>query len=400
MTSISRTHDASRAAATEDAHIAPLWRLGFRPFYLGASLFASLSMLVWIAQYAGLLAVPLLSGPLGHAHEMLFGFAFAVIAGFVLTAGRNWTGLQTPRGRLLAAIFALWAAGRVLELTPYAFASAIVNAAFPLAVAAGLAVPLIRSRNRRNYFFIAIFAAAAAADLLVHLAASDAVSVPPWLGVRVALDLVAFVIVVMGGRVIPMFTNNGVPGTQARRTVWLERASLASVLAVLAADAAGANGRSLALLLAATALAHALRFALWQPLRTLRVPIVWSLHAGYAWIPIHFALRAAAEAGWLSSALATHALTIGAIGGLTIAMMTRTARGHTGRPLRADPADTTCYALVLAAALVRVFAPLAVPSAYVAWIVVSGLLWSAAYLLYFVSYRPHLVAPRADGKAG
>ena len=223
---------------------------------------------------------------------------------------------------------------------------------------------------------------------------------PPWLGVRVALDLVAFVIAVMGGRVIPMFTNNGVPGAGARRNAWIERASLGAVLAVLAADAAGASGALLAVLLAAAAIAHGARLALWQPQRTLRVPIVWSLHAGYAWIPIHFALRAAAELAWVPPPVATHALTAGAIGGLTLAMMTRTARGHTGRPLRADRADTTCYALVLAAAIVRVFGPLALPSAYVGWIVSSGALWSIAYAVYFVSYWPHLTSARLDGKAG
>ncbi len=380
---------------------APLWRLGFRPFYLGASIYAALSIALWALQYAGLLPAPVIAGPLAHAHEMLFGFTFAVITGFLFTAVRNWTGEPTPAGGALAAIFTLWMAGRALAFVPaLPWIAALVNAAFPLTVAIAIGRPLLASGNRRNYFFVVIFVAAAVAVSLVHLASLGVVALPPWLGIQVALDLVLFVMAVMGGRVIPMFTNNGVPGAAARCVAWLEKLALGAILAILAFDLAGAGGLPFAALLAAAALAHAARLWLWQPWRTLRAPIVWVLHAGYLWISIHLLLRAAEELQFVSPQLATHALTAGAIGGMTIAMMTRTARGHTGRPLVADGKDVGCYALVLAAATVRVFGPLLLPGLYVPCIVASGALWSAGYALYFAAYLRPLTRARADGKPG
>jgi len=378
----------------------PLLRLGFRPLYLLASIFAAASIVLWTAQYAGWLAAPYLKGPLWHAHEMLFGFTLAVIAGFLFTAVRNWTAQPTPTGALLAAIALLWIAGRVLVLTHLGWASAIVNAAFPLAVAAGIGVPLARAGNRRNYFFVGLLALIAAAILAVHLVQLGALDLPGWVGIQVALDAVLFVMTVMAGRVIPMFTNNGVPGARARRLAWLERTVLGATLLVILTDALQLRGWLLIAIVSIAAAAHAARLALWTPWKTLGTPLVWVLHAAYVWIPIHLALRALVELQWVASPLATHALTIGAIGGLTIGMMTRTARGHTGRPLQADRYEVACYALVLTAALVRVFAPMLAVEYYLGSVVASGVLWSAAYALYAVRYWPVLTRPRLDGKPG
>jgi uncharacterized protein involved in response to NO len=378
----------------------PLLRLGFRPFYLLASVFAALSIVLWTAQYAGWLRAPYVAGPLWHAHEMLFGFTLAVIAGFLFTAVRNWSGQPTPTGATLAALAALWIAGRVLVVTPLGWLSAIANTAFPLAVAAGIGVPLVRGGNKRNYFFVVLMVVIAAAVLAVHLAQLGVVALPGWLGIQIALDVVLFVMTVMAGRVIPMFTNNGVPGAGARRLAWLERAVLGATLVLLAADALQIHGPLLVALLVAAGAAHAARFALWMPWRTLRVPLVWVLHAAYAWIPVHLALRALAEAGVVPAQVATHALTVGAIGGLTIGMMTRTARGHTGRELRADSFEVACYALVLGAAVVRVFGPLVASAHYLASVAIAGLLWSAGYGLYAIRYWPVLTRPRLDGKPG
>ena len=145
-----------------------LWRLGFRPFFLLASMFAALSIGLWAAQFAGWLPRPYLSGPVWHAHEMLLGFTLAVMVGFLLTAGRNWSMRPTLTGLPLAALALLWVAGRVLVLTPFGWAAAIVNAAFPLAAAAALAVPFWAARNRRNYFFVGLLVLMSAADLGVH----------------------------------------------------------------------------------------------------------------------------------------------------------------------------------------------------------------------------------------
>lgn len=377
-----------------------LWQLGFRPFYLLASGFAALSVLLWVLQFGGWLGRPVLAGPLWHAHEMLFGYALAVVVGFLFTAGRNWTGQPTPSGVPLALLALLWLAGRVLVLTPFGWAAAVVNAAFPIAAAVGLAIPLARARNRRNYFFVGVLAAFGAAQLSLHLAQLGVLALPAWLGVQLALDLMLFVMAVMGGRVIPMFTNNGVPGLQARRDERLERLALGAVLAVLMADVAGLGGAPMAGLLALATLLHGARLALWQPWRTLRTPLVWVLHAAYAFIVLHLALRGLAQAGLIAASVATHALTAGAIGTMTIGMMTRTARGHTARPLRADRFDVAAYLCVVAAALLRVGVPLAAPALTVGASLFAGWLWACGFVLYAIRYAPFLLRARLDGKPG
>ena len=377
-----------------------LWQLGFRPFYLLASAFGALSIGLWALQFVGWFGQPYLRGPMWHAHEMLFGFALAVVVGFLLTAGSNWTGRPTLSGAPLAALAALWVAGRILVLTPFGWAAAIVNAAFPLAAAIALAIPFVAARNRRNYFFVGLLLLMSAAALTVHLSQLGVLRIPGWLGVQVALDALLFIMAVMAGRVIPMFTNNGVPGAKASRRPALERAALGTVLALLAADALQLHGAALAALAAVGALAHLARWSLWQPWKTARAPVVWVLHAAYAWIPVHLALRCLAEIGWIVPSIATHALTVGAAGGLIIGMMTRTARGHTGRPLRADRVDVACYLLVLGAALVRVAVPLVAPAATMPAVIGSAALWSAGFALYALRYWPALTRPRLDGRPG
>ena len=377
-----------------------LWRLGFRPFYLLAAGFSALSVALWAAQYAGLLRHAYLGGPTWHAHEMLFGYTLAVVTGFLFTAVRNWTGKSTPTGAPLAGLAALWLAGRVLVLTPWSIAAAVVNVAFPLGVAAGIAVPLWRARSRRNYFFVGLLLLLAAALACIHLAALGVLAVPPWVGLQLGLDVILFVMSVMAGRVVPMFTNNAVPGARARRSQYVEHAALGGVLALLLADLLRLPGPLLLALTLALAVVHARRLWLWDPRSTLRTPLLWVLHLAYAWIPLHLALRAAAEAGWVMRPLAVHALSMGAIGGLTIGMMVRTARGHTGLALRADHIETTCFALVAIAAVVREFCPLLAPQHYFASVVSSAALWSAAFLIFAVRYWPILTRPRADGAPG
>ncbi len=377
-----------------------LWQLGFRPFYLLASAFASLSVLLWALQFSGLLGVTYLAGPVWHAHEMLFGFALAVIVGFLFTAGRNWTGQPTPSGPALGALAAWWLLGRVLVLTPFAWTAALVNVTFPLAAALGLAIPFVRARNRRNYFFVGLLVVMAIASGFVHLQQLGVVRAPVAVGLQLGLDVVLFIVSVMAGRVVPMFTNNGVPGAAARRHPGVERLSLGLVLALAAADAAGLPGTPVAMVAAAAAIAHAARWGLWQPWTTRRVPLVWVLHLAYLWVPVHLALRAAGQWGAVAPSLATHALTVGAIGALIIGMMTRTSRGHTARPLRADRFDMASYVLVLLAGVVRVLVPLLTPTLTMAAVIGSALLWSAGFGLYACRYWTVLTRPRLDGKPG
>lgn len=365
----------------------PLFALGFRPFYLLAGAYAALSVAVWALQYAGWLPGANL---LWHAHEMLFGYTFAVITGFLFTAVRNWTALPTPAGAALAAIAALWLAARLLALVSLP-AAAVADAAFALAVAWGIGRPLVASGNRRNLFFVVLVLALGAASLSFHNW--------PRLALSIGLDVVLFVMAVVAGRVVPMFTNNTVPGAGARRMRSVEIGALGSVLVLFILDVFELEAAAASVALVA-ALFHGARLALWVPLRTWRQPILWILHLSYAWIVVHLLLRGLAGFDLVSAAVATHALTVGAIGGLTLGMMTRTARGHTARPLVAGSAEVAAYVLVHGAAAVRVFIPLFAPGAYVASIAISAMLWSAAFLIFIVAYYPILSRPRLDGKPG
>jgi uncharacterized protein involved in response to NO len=371
-----------------------------RPFYLAAALYAALIVPLWAVEFSGLLPAAVLRGPLWHGHEMLFGYTMAVVAGFLFTAVRNWTGLPTPTGLSLAALLALWVAGRVLVLTPFTAASAVVNAAFPVAVGAAIGVPLARSRNARNYFFVGLLLLMGALAAALPLALSGVLALAPRTALVLALDVVLFIMAVMGGRVIPMFTNSGVPGAGAERCAGVERLALAAVLLLFAADLAQAPPALLGAIAAAGAVAHGARLLLWRPWRSAGVPLLWCLHAAYGWIVVHLAARALAAAGWIPESLGLHALGVGAIGGLTLGMMVRSARGHTGRPLAADRYETSAFILVQVAALVRVFGGLVTPGHYFATVQLSALAWSAAFAIFTARYWPILSRPRVDGRPG
>ncbi|MBI3371478.1 MAG: NnrS family protein [Betaproteobacteria bacterium] len=377
-----------------------LFALGFRPFYLLAGVFAALSVLGWAAQFEGVLpSDAYVNGALWHAHEMLFGYAFAVITGFLFTAVRNWADHPTPTGPALAAAAALWVAARALVLSPWPSIAAAADALFAIAVALGIGQPLLASGNRRNYFFIALVLGLGAANLAFHAALAGWLRFDARWALGIGLDLVLFIMAVVAGRVVPSFTNNAIPGADARRNPVIERAALGLTLALLVCDVAGLAAAA-AVVAFAAALAHGARVALWAPMRVLRNPLLWILHLSYAWIAVHLALRGAAGFGWIAPNLATHALSIGAIGGLTLGMMTRTSRGHTARPLRAGRIEIACYVLVNLAAVARVFLPLVAPGAYRYSISVSAALWSTAFALFTIAYWPILTRPRLDGLPG
>ncbi len=363
-----------------------LLALGFRPFYLLAGAYAALSVPLWALQYFGVLP-PV--QPFWHAHEMIFGYAFAVIGGFLLTAVRAWTGLPTPSGAPLGALAGIWLAARLIA--PFSLrASSLVDLVFAGGLAWAIGQPILASRNR-NWFFILIVLAIGAASVFFQL--------NPRTGLQVGLDMVLLVIAIMAGRVVPSFTNNAIPGAGARRIRSLEVAALASIVAILALDLLQLQKAASMMALLAAAL-HALRLALWAPLATRGRPILWILHLSYAWIVVHLAMRGLSEFVLVPPVLATHALTVGAIGGITVGMMTRTARGHTARPLSTGPAEVWAYSLVHAAAFVRVLVPLALPNAYMASVAASAVLWASAFAIFTLSYIPVLSRPRLDGKPG
>jgi len=364
-----------------------LFALGFRPLYLLAGAYAALSVPLWAAQFAGWLPG---ANPLWHAHEMLFGYAFAVISGFLLTAVRVWSGRPTPTGVPLALIAGLWLLSRIVALQSLQV-SAWIDLAFAAAVAIGIGRPLVASGNRRNWFFIAL--------MLVLGVASIAFTRYSRVGLFVGLDVVLFIMAVMGGRVIPAFTNSAIPDAGARRNRIVEYGALGSLLLLLVFDLLELFVPAAIVCLIAAPF-HVVRLALWSPWATRARPILWILHLSYAWVVVHLVLRGLTGFDLIASGFATHALTVGAVGGLTLGMMTRTSRGHTARPLKGGGAELAAYVLVHAAAFVRVFVPLVLPDAYVAWVIVSAALWFAAFALFTAVYFPILSRPRLDGQPG
>ncbi len=384
-----------------------LWDLGFRPFYLLAAWLALLSVPLWAVQFVGLLSQTGLRGSLWHAHEMVFGYAMAIVIGFLFTAGRNWSGQPTPTGRPLMLLAALWLLARLLVLSPWVWASMLVNFSVPCLAAWGLWRALHAGVNRRNYFFVLLLVMMGLASAVLHFGAIQHGLQLPWVGPAIrgfglplALDVLLFMIAVMAGRVVPMFSNNGVPGMNARRDPRLERISLVTVVFLLACDAFGLDGTLLLFPVLLALLAHGLRFWLWQPWRSLKNPLVWVLHAAYGWLLVHLMLRAAATMNWVPVSAATHALTVGVIGMMTLGMITRTALGHTGRPLKAGVVETASYLALFAAGLIRVFLPLVLPPALYWSVGISSAFWALAFALYLWRYSPILLRARVDGLPG
>ena len=377
----------------------PLFQLGFRPLYLLAALLAALSIPWWLVQYRLGASGGMLPPMAWHGHEMLFGFAAAVIVGFLFTAARNWTGLPTPTGGALAALCGLWLAGRVLLLGGPGWLASVVDLAFLPAAALGLWIPLQRARNR-NRFMVAILLLLMLCNLGFHLAAHGALQAAPGAFTRAGMFLVVFLVAIMAGRVVPSFTRNALP--QARIRLWprTDRAAMIALAAALLAVGLGATGALAGALALIAALLHAVRLWTWDPWCTRSSPILWILHLSYAWIPLGLLLLAAAHVGLVPELAAVHAFGTGAIGGMIAGMITRTALGHTGRPLHAGAMETTTYVLVQVAALLRVFPLIVAPSVYFLTLTVSGALWSLAFVVYLLKYAPLLTRARADGKPG
>lgn len=394
--------DAQDAPAAPALPGWPLLRLGFRPFYLGAALLACLSVPVWIGVFLGHMALPLgYPTLLWHGHEMLFGFAAGVVMGFLLTAVRAWTGMDTARGALLGVLALLWLAARVAAVSaPYAVFAVLDLLLLP-AVALILLRVLVRAGNKRNIPLVGLLLLMALANAVFHLSVMGAIEVPAMSALYAQLALVLMVISVMTGRVVPMFTRNGIPGLvlqpPSRRFELglLGVTGTAFALWVLAAPAPLVGAASLV-----AAAMHARRLWSWKPWAPLRRPILWVLHLSYAWMPIGFLLLALAQWGWVAPSLAVHAFAVGVIGGLVIGMITRTARGHTGRPLKASRGEAIAYGTVLVAALVRVLVPALQPGWTVMALGVAATLWGLAFLVYLVIYTPWLTRTRLDGKDG
>ena len=378
---------------------APVWQLGFRPFYMLAAAFAATAVPAWVLAYLGLLP----QGPLGllwHAHEMVFGFAVAVVAGFLLTAVQNWTGMPSPKGRSLQALVLLWLAGRCAALGAPPLLYAVVDVAFLFVVAGSILRLLLRADNRLNLPICLVIALLGVCNLVFHLAMHGVLAVSPLAPVHGAILLIVLLVAVIGGRVGPMFTRNGAPGSRPRNLPRLDLASIASIALLAACWLAPAPGWAIALAGSVAALLNGARLVLWDPLATLRTPLLWSFHLSYALLVAGLFALGLAGIGSGSGSAAVHLLAAGAMTGMIGAMITRTARGHTGRPLDAGRPEVAMFALLPLALAARLAANLFDGPARGHALALSALLWSLAFVIYLLRYAPWLTSARLDGKPG
>jgi uncharacterized protein involved in response to NO len=392
---------ASPTPAPPAPHGMPWLRLAFRPFYLGAALLAALIVPLWVAVFLGAVSwQPTPPTLLWHAHEMLFGFAIAVIVGFLMTAGKTWTGLATPRGPTLGALFLLWLSARVASLLAPPLVFAVLDLALLPAVGLIFLRLLIKSRNWRNVPLALILLLLGLVNLSFHLSANGVIDLDPMRTLHAALGFVVIIECVMAGRVVPFFTTSALPNVKIATLPWLDRTALAATAVGMLLWVTGWHSGLAAAALALAFALNLIRQLRWHPLATRGRPILWILHAAHLWLILGLGLLALAQLGLVTNSLGVHALGVGATGGLILGMMTRTARGHTGRPLTADAPEIAVYALIMIAALLRVVLPLLAPSFYVSGLMASAAAWSSAFLIYLWQYAPWLVSARSDGKDG
>ena len=382
----------------------PLFAIGFRPFYSLAAVSAVAVTLFWLASFTGRLQVgTYLQGVFWHSHEMMFGYIVAVIAGFLFTAVRNWTGLPTPSGIVLGGIAVLWIVARVLLVTGPSTLAVVIDVAFLPVIAIAVAIPILRSRNKRNYKIIGVLVAVSLLHLMFHLALGA--QLPAWLSrasLFASIDLVVILFALVGGRVIPAFTRNAVSESNPRHENWLEVIAFGSLLLIVLATLLGGAFTVAAWiptsLFVVAAVAHLLRLALWQPQVTLGNPLLWMMPVAYSWLPVALLLRALSTVAVIVPGAWIHALTMGALSSLMMAMMMRSTLGHTGRKLVATQMDVAAFLLLQLAALLRVVA--GGVGNYQTLVVLSGVVWILAFVLFVVRYLPMLIQPRVDGKPG
>ena len=367
---------------------------GFRPFFFLGALHAGIAIPFWLAIYAGGWSAPgVFDGLALHVHEMLFGFLAAVMAGFVLTAVPNWTGRLPLSGLPLAGLVALWALGRVGSvLVASPVASALLDLAFPAVLAASVWREVIAGRNWRNVPVAAMLVVFGTGNLLQHLEAAQLL--PSGTGYRIALAAAAMMIALIGGRIVPSFSRNWLAKRGERLPASfgrLDKAALATAGVSVVSWVVMPQSTATGILLIAAGFLLALRLSRWRGAATIREPIVLVLHAGYLWLAVSLLLLGASVVvpETVPVAAAIHALTAGAIGTMTLAVMTRASLGHTGRAIKADSTTIAIYAAVTAGALLRVAAPL-VPAAHLPLLMAGGCLWSLAFLLFALRYAPIL----------
>lgn len=394
-------------AGRDDGPAIPiLFQYGFRFFFL----FSGIAAVGLLGAWLGVLVTGewpehAVGASAWHAHEMLFGTVVAAVAGFLLTAVPSWTGTKAVSGAPLMALAALWIAGRV-AVFPWTGmpepVAAVIDIAFLPGLGLALARPLVAAGKWRNSAFLILIGLLTAANLLIHLDWLELLDGGADAGFALGLGVVLMMVTVIGGRILPAFTRNGLgkAGLGVRSWPMVERPVLVLTLALIPAAMVAPDSVVTGLIALAAAVAHAVRVAGWQGWKAWRSPILWILHVGYLWVPVALSLRALHALTGLPAAAGTHAMTVGAFATLILAVMSRASLGHTGRPLVVSRLTVAAYVLLTVAAVARTASPI-LPVEWV-WAALqwSGYAWVAAFALYLVAYAPVLLSPRVDGRPG
>ena len=380
--------------------------LGFRPFFSSAALFAVVLMLAWMGLYTlGWHWQPALPAVTWHAHEMIFGYGMAVIAGFLLTAVKNWTGVQTLHGIPLLLLFLLWLTARLLLLAGGAGVlvwAALADGLFNVLLVLALAWPVFKVRQFKQFGIVSKILLLTLANLLFY---AGVLEIYPWgiqAGLYSGVYLIMALIFVMSRRVLPFFIERGVPQevTLTNRD-WLDGASLLLFVGFWIADIAAPDSLPVAVLAGLLCVLYSIRLVDWHTPGIWRMPLLWVLYLAYVTIVLGFALKAAVYLFGLSPFLSLHAFTYGGIGLFTLGMMARVTLGHTGRNILEPPATVSwMFGLVLVGSIVRVVLPLLDAARFTFWMGLSQVLWILAFSLFLVTFLRMLYQPRTDGQPG
>lgn len=380
-----------------------LFSYGFRPFFLGGALFAGVAVPVWVLTFAGAIGSSFLYAPREwHVHEMLFGFLPAVMTGFLLTAIPNWTGRLPLRGMPLVSLWVLWLAGRLFVAAPgpIPVIAAVIDASFLVMLATFVWREIAAAGSWDRLPIGLLISLYTGANILFHVLAlhGSATDVPE----RLALSIILLLLTVIGGRVTPVFTGEYLK--EQRITIqpasfsFVDRLSMLLVLIAALAWIVQPEGQAAGALFIAAGLANLIRLSRWRGWMAWREPLVFILTVGYGWVALSLLALGGALLDMLPAANAVHALTTGAVGTMTLAIMTRASLGHTGRPKHAGPVTLAIYLLVNLGAIVRVFTPASDDPTGLTHLLLGMAAggWSGAYLLFALVYGAILVRPSLD----
>lgn len=390
--------------------ITPVLRLAFRPLFLGGVFFSVLAIAWWTYFWTNPSGWTPHGGPVWwHGHEMLFGFGAAIVVGFLLTAVQSWTGVIGIRGKPLAVLTLSWLAGRLFLAfgVSYGFSGwliAVMDVSFLLLATLAMAYPILKIKQWHNLMFVPILFILSLLNASGHWAVINHQPHIATQSLQGTIVLFSLIITILGGRVIPAFTANTTGCTKKAPLKWLEIVSILSIIMLLLIAFIGFDNVPPKLLLTVSsiaALANGWRFSRWGFQHCKSEPLLWSLHLAYIFIPLGFVMLALHSIGLMdNTSAALHSITVGAIGGMILAMISRVTLGHTGRQLNPPQLITVAYLLIFLATLVRVILPAWLPE-YTQWgIGIAGGLWVLAFGIYLYFYAIMLVTPRIDGRPG